>query len=118
MGNHDIGIARCGSDEELARLVGVNLACYLSACQVYVIAASVRRCRLYVVWRLGCAGKLVGIGCFGFGFGFGGLDALALLVQVAFDGGGRFDQKLVDSGGGELGPGGIVAGANGLFESG
>ena len=113
MGNHDIGIARCGSDEELARLVGVNLACYLSACQVYMIAASVGRCQLYVVWRLGCAGKLMGIGC----FGFGGLDALALLVQVAFDGGGRFDQKLVDSGGGELGPGVIVAGADGLFES-
>ena len=72
-------------------MIRVDLPNYLGASQVYVVVTRIRRWRLHVVWGLWCAVKVIGLGSFGFGLGLGGLDTLAMLVQVAFDGGGRFD---------------------------
>ena len=70
VGDHDVGVARGGRDEELARLVGVNLAGDFCASQVDMIATRVRCRWLNVVWRFWRAGKLMGIRCLGLGLGF------------------------------------------------
>jgi hypothetical protein len=95
-------VASTRADGEPAGLISVDLTGIFNGLSVHKVGVGFR-----LGWATSCSSGSNGRFC------FGGPGVLALLLQVAFDGGLRLGEMLLDEVGCESWPGGEIAGVDG-----